>query len=64
MSQKLKRKMMKCLLLFPVCIFPEGNIAKVGIVFSDTGKRNSEAEKLAYHNAADVYWQKSAREDT
>lgn len=56
--------MTKCLLLFPVCIFPEGNIAKVGIVFSDTGKRNSEAEKLAYHNAADVYWQKSAREDT
>lgn len=56
--------MMKCLLLFPVCIFPEGNIVKIGIVFSGTGKRNSEAEKLAYHNAADVYWQKSAREDT
>ena len=56
--------MIKCLLLFPVCIFPEGNIVKVGIVFSGTGKRNSEAEKLAYHNAVDVYWQKSAWEDT
>lgn len=47
-----------------MCIFAEGNIVKVRIVFSGTGKRNSEAEKLAYHNAVDVYWQKSAWEYT
>lgn len=51
----------QCTLQF---FFPQDNNGKDGIIFKGTGKRISEEEKLAYHNAADVYWQKSAWGDT
>ena len=43
-----------------VCFYPEDNNMKVGIKFRGTGKRISDEEKLAYHNAVNVYRQKSA----
>ena len=46
-----------------VCFYPEDNNVKVGIKFRGTGKRISDEEKLTYHNAVNVYRQKSAWAD-
>lgn len=44
-------------------VFPGDNNVKVGIIFGGTGKGISEEEKLACHNAVDIYWLKSAWAD-
>jgi len=47
-----------------VCLRPDGEQPRLGIIFRGTGKRISEDEKAAYHPDVDVYYQENAWADT